>query len=143
MSGLFTRFQSAGVTTGTSAKTIAQITAPANTGMAVRGWGISFAGTSPTAGKVLVEIIKAATGGTGTSNAPVKQHGHTGSVQATGKDNFTGEPTGGTVIFAQTVHPQANFQVNDNIILNPGETIAWRTTAPQSETARVSVFMEE
>lgn len=144
MSGLKATAVSSAVGTGAATtKTILQITAPANQGLEVLRSSISFNGTSPTAGKALVEIVKGTTGGTGTNLPPAKLHGHTGSVQATAKENFTAEPTGGTVIFTEQVHPQSGYTAPELIILNPGETLAFRTNVPAAVDARARFQWEE
>lgn len=143
MARLFGKLSSAAVATGTTAKTIAQIKAPSTHGICVKNWGVSFDGTSPTEAKVKVELVKGATSGTGSTNNPVKTHGHTGSIAATGKDNFSGEPTGGTVVATHYVHPQGNYQINDEIVLNPDETLGIRTTTTSSRSACSSFWHEE
>lgn len=144
MSALICTAVSSSVGTGSATtKTILQITAPANTGLRVTRASISFDGTSPTAAKALVELVKGATGGTGTNLTTLKLQGHTGSVQATAKENFTVEPTGGSVAFTEQVHTQSGYTAPEEIILNPGETLAFRTNVAAAVNARARFRYEE
>lgn len=144
MAGLRCRAKTDGsVTTGTGAKTLLQYTAPSNTGARVVGISIHPEGTSPTAAKIPVDVIKGATGGTGTTHNPVKLDGHTGSVQGTAKHSFSAEPTGGTVIDELSVHPQSGLVIPYNQQLNPAETFALRTNAASAVNARLSLLIEE
>lgn len=144
MSALICTANSSSVGTGSATtKTILQITAPASTGIRVTRASISFDGTSPTAGKALVELVKGATSGTGTNLTPLKVHGHTGSVQSTAKENFSGEPSGGSVAFSELVHTQSGYTAPEEIVLNPGETLAFRTNVPAAVNARARFRWEE
>ena len=139
MSGLQATATTSSVGTGAATtKTVYLVKAPANTGIHVRMFEISFDGTSPTAGKALVQLVKNTTGGTGTGTnmTPVKISGHTGSVQATAKENYTVEPSGGTVIRAYLVHTQSAFTSPEDIVLDPGEELSLRTNVPAAVNCR-------
>lgn len=146
MSGLHATATTGSIGTGTATKkTILLVKAPTNTGVRVRMWEISFDGTSPTAGKALVQLVKTTTGGTGTGTdlTPTKISGHTGSVQATSKENYSAEPTGGTVIKSVLVHPQSSYTTPEDIVLNPGEELSICTTVPSAVNARATMRWEE
>lgn len=144
MAGLRCRAKTDGsITTGTTSKTLLQYTAPSATGARVTGISIHPEGTSPTAAKIPVDVIKGATGGTGTTHNPVKLDGHTGSVQGTSKHNFSAEPTGGTVIDEFSIHPQSGLVIPYSQVLNPGETIALRSNAAAAVNVRASLLIEE
>lgn len=118
-------------------KTVLMLSAGSTVGVESPRSSISFDGTSPTAGKVLVEWVKGATGGTGSSVTPQKIKG-SGSVLATARDNFSAEPSGGTVIRSELVHPQSGYTMPEQIDLDPSDTISIRCTAPASVNARAS-----
>lgn len=119
---------SAVVASGTSAKTIYQYTAPANTGAEVKKISVTGDATSTTVAKGTIEVVKGATGGTATTDTPLKLHGHTGTVQGGGKRNFTVEPTGGTVVDTIQMNPYSGHAFGQEFLLNPGETIGFRAT---------------
>lgn len=144
MAGVRFAQNSASVSTSTSAKTIAQVTAPANTGLIVDEIDVSFDGTSSTGPKVLVEILRSMTSGTGTTNNPVKTNVcDDETLQCTGKDNFTVEPSGGTVIDQQLVHPQAGASFRRRYRVKGGETLSIRTTVSTAVNARSRIGGEE
>ncbi|MFN7019891.1 MAG: hypothetical protein ACK4WH_01010 [Phycisphaerales bacterium] len=142
MAGLHAAAVAATVSTGTSAKTLLRITAPANQGVRVNRLSISFAGTSPTAGKIKVDLIKGNTGGTSSSLTPQKIHGHAGAVQATAREAFSAEGSGGTVIATESVHPQGGYTFPEEILLL-NESLDIRVTAPAAVNAEVRARWEE
>jgi len=144
MAGLFGSLNASdGINTGTGAKTKLQYTAPANTGAKVTRFWLHGKGTDPAAAQGMFEIVKGATGGTGSTVNPAKSHGHTGSMQGTGKEDFSVEPTGGTVVYRDGMHPQGNKNIPRDFILNPGETLAIRTTMPASVGMEFGFNVEE
>lgn len=144
MSALSININSSLISTTNSVRTMLQYTAPTNTGAKINRIDFQPAGTDPAGAKGLIEIVKGATGGTaGATKNPVKNSGHTGSVQGTGKEDFSSEPTGGTVIHSQLLHPQDRFTYQVPTILNPGETLAIRVTFTTSYPSRSSMVGEE
>jgi hypothetical protein len=133
------------ISTGTAAKTILQITAPANTKIAVQKGNISFRGNSPTADKILVQLVRSATGGSGaTTRNPAKIDAtDSTSIQSTGKEGYTAEPSSGTVVYEDVIHPQGSLNLPEEIIVKPGETLAWVTNAPASVNCRARFKFEE
>lgn len=126
------------------AKTVWQIKADAGTGIAVMPPRVAFDGTSTTAAKAVVEIVKGATGGTGSSNTPVRTRGTTGSLTATVKENFSAEPTGGNTIWSEKVHTQSAWQYpRGEILLDPGETLGIRVTIPAAVPVNACAEHEE
>ena len=144
MAGLeATAVATSGNSTGTSAKTILQIIAPANQGVRVKRLSVSFEGVSPTAGKIKVEVLKGATGGTATNLTVQKKHGHGGSVQTTAKENFTAEPGGSPVIlFTESVHPQGGYTAPEEFLI-VNETLGIRVTAPAGVNYNARIVFEE
>lgn len=129
MAGLKVKLSSGEVTTGTLAnRTVLQYAAEANAGAKVNGLDITFTGTSATAGRILTQVVKGQTAGsgTGTTQNPTKISGHAGSVRGAGKKNFTAEPSGGTVIWSQQLPPNYGgiIPLREPVQLDPGETLS-------------------
>lgn len=135
---------SSSIATGTATKTILQLSAPSGVAVVVNRASISFNGTSPTADKILVQLVRSATGGTGTARNPVKINASdSDSLSTTGKENFTVEPSGGVVVFEELVHPQGGYTTPEPIKVKAGETLAWVVTAPASVPCRARMNFEE
>jgi len=126
------------------AKTILQITAPAGHGIAVAPPAVAFDGTSTTAAKATIDVIKGATGGTGSALTPVRVKGATGAVTASAKESFSAEPTGGSTIHSEKWHTQGNWRYpGGEIVLDPGETLAIRVTIPATVPVSANAEHEE
>lgn len=135
---------SADVSTGTSPKTILQITAPSGRPIAVQRITLGLRGNSPTADKVLVQVIRSATGGTATNRNPAKiDNTDATTIVSSGKENFTAEPTGGTVIYENAIHPQGSLELTEEIKIAGGETLGIVTNAPAAVNARARIKFEE
>lgn len=143
MSGLRAVAASNANNTGTATKTLVLVSAPANTGLKITKWGCHFGGISPTAGKIDVETLLAASGGTGTTLTPRKRDGHSGSVQSTSKEDYSAEPSGGTVIDSKLIHPQSGIEQPMDLIIPPGGSFSIRVTAAASVESRAFVEFEE
>lgn len=148
MAGLKIAFVTGAIAVSTTAATVLMITAGSGAGLALKNISIAVNGTSPTEGKLLVEVVRKFTAGTGvgTTLTPLKVSGHAGTIQATAKHTFTTEPTtaGGTiVVFSTLVHPQGNYQIPVDILVDAGETVAIRVTSPTGKSVYVTVAAEE
>jgi len=137
MAGTRAAVNSGAVATGsTQTKTILSLTASANVAIVADLISISFNGTSPTAGKILVEVLRSATSGSGgTNNPPVKMNASDSeSIQATAKSAYTlGSPMTGTTIANEYVHPQQGYTMpigSGGLKIKAGETVAINVTAP-------------
>lgn len=136
----------AAVATSTANKTILALTAPANTPILVDRISISFAGVSPTADKILVQVLRTASGGAGsTANNPTKINASDSeSPQSTGARDFgAGTPHTGTVIFEELVHPQGGYTAPEKVKVKAGETICINVTAVASVNCRARMNFEE
>jgi hypothetical protein len=137
------------LTTGTVAKTMQRITAPANQAVVVERVEVGFDGTSTTGPQVLVQLIKGAiTGGSGSSTAnPVKRDdGQNETVQTVGVTGYTGEPSGGTVVYSQYVHPQGkHIFVLDKALgrVKGGDSFAVRCTVGTAVNYAGNIFATE
>jgi len=117
------------IATGSGAdKTVLQINAPTNQRVAVKSVEITFKGTDPSATPILVKLCQqtAATGsGSSASNTPAKEDpGISTSIQTTGKQGYTSEPTGTVIVRQWEVHPQAgllySFPLGDEVVVPGG-----------------------
>ena len=139
---------STGISTTTAQKTILQIAAPTNIALFATKMHVSFDGTIANAAKVLVEIVRSATGGTGTpltsTDAPRKVNASDAeTLQFTAKENFTVEPTGGVVIARRWVHPQADFSFNLPVKVKAAETLGIRAFCTTAVNCQASIECEE
>lgn len=136
--------QSGSVATGTSNKTILAITAPANQKVWIDRASISFDGNSPTASKILVQMIRTASGGSGSSAATVQKRDadDAESVQSVGAKDFS-SPHSGTVVFEELVHPQSGYTAPEGLRLKGGETFCINVTAPAGVNCRARFNGEE
>lgn len=117
-----------------TAKTVAQLIAPANTILAVNGAWVSFDGISNTAEPALVEILTQTTAGTMTARTPQKTKDTSTALGATGGVNASAEPTAGNVLKTFHVHPQAGVIIpldfDKEIEIAGGARLGMRITAP-------------
>lgn len=150
MAGLRFRQQPAGITTGTSIKTLIQLLAATNQRVKVGEVSISFNGTSNTATPILCEVLKQTSAGTLTNTTTlVKEDAAYGeTIQTTGKDTATAEPTdSAAVLTLEYVHPQTGFlwqapYAQEHIIVGAGR-LGVRVTAGASVSAGVRAVCEE
>lgn len=132
----------------TAAKTVVQIIAPANIRLRVKGWSVSFDGTSTTAAPVLVRLLRQSTAGTVTSLTLTKM-GMAGSetIQSTAGHTATAEPTAGDVLDAVNVHPQGGFEKvflpGDEIIIPGGGRLGIECTAGAAVNVLPKIWFEE
>ncbi|MGH7243617.1 MAG: hypothetical protein ACREJD_09395 [Phycisphaerales bacterium] len=148
MAGLKVAVVTAAVAITNADKTVVMVTAGAAAGARLNNFSIAFNGTSPTEGKVTVEIVRKFTAGTGTAGSsvtPRKISGHAGAVQLTASQNYSAEPTTGAsyVAWSTLVHPQGNYQVPMDILVDPGETIAVRCNSPTAKSVVTALQFDE
>lgn len=145
MAGLKCRCGASGMSSSTSARTLIELKADANVGLRLKKFTCTIAGASPTQTKVLVEILKGGTTGTGTSNDPVRIDGHEGDPQATGKRLMTAEPAGSPeVIWFARVHPQGGVvDIPLDYVIEPGEIVFGRVTSANDLSMDMAFEFEE
>lgn len=137
------------IATGTSAKTLNQVVAAANHPVFVKGFSISFAGTSNTAAPVKVDLCRQSDAGTTSALTPVKApHDDTDeTLQSTARHTATAEPTTGDVIRTVYVHPQTGytewFPHTEWIKVGGGDRLGLRVTAAADVNAVAELFCEE
>lgn len=127
--------------------TMLRLTAPSAIGVKVKTININTNGTNPTQGKPEIQIVKGVTGGTaGASVTAAKKDGHTGSVQSTSNENFSGEPTvnAANVVKALSCHPQSGVSIPMNDLqLNPAENLYVRVKVSGTLSVVVDIDAEE
>lgn len=134
----------AGVSTGTAAKTILQLVAPANQRVAVGPIAVSFRGTVNTDPPVLVEVLRQTSAGTMSAATPVKRNpGDDETLQTTAQHTATSEPAAGDVLFRASVHPQAGVIIPNEFAVPGGTRLAVRCTTTTSQSADVQADFEE
>lgn len=131
-----------------TAKTVLQLVAAANQRVACRGWSISFDGTVPGNGEVVVELVRQTTAGTAsTTVTPVKEGTEGETLQTTMRYDFSAEPTTTDVLDKQFIHPQTGveypFAYDEEILIAGGGRLALRCTAPQNVNCYPKFKFEE
>jgi hypothetical protein len=88
-------------------KTVLQLVSASGIITAVQEILVSFDGISNTAAPVEVVVERQTTAGTMTSRTPLKTKDTSTTLQLTGQENATVEPTGGDRLSVFHIHPQA------------------------------------
>jgi hypothetical protein len=148
MSGNRFKFTKSGISTGTSIKTLIQIVAASNHKILIDEISISFAGTSNTAAPILVQVARNTDAGTMSSLTGAKDPDDWDeTMQTTGQHTATAEPTQGTVIIDEYVHPQTGYTwqapFGKAIAIGGGDRLGIAVTAGASVSAAVRVCGEE
>lgn len=138
----------AGVSTGTSAKTLIQLVAAANHAIQVVELGIGFHGTNNTHEPILVELVRQTDAGTMSALTPVAGDDAVDeTLDTSAQHTATAEPTGTDVLRAWTVHPQTGlvYQAHDlaPIVVPASGRLGLRVTAANAVNADAYlVFVE-
>lgn len=144
MAGTPWRANTAAVVTGTSAKTILQVVAAANTRGRILRWGISFDGISATAVPILVEFMRQTTAGTMSALTLVKGDDSLAeSLTTTAQHTATVEPTPGDVLYRTYVHPQGRYESQFPELFGGSDRVAIRVTAGASVNCVAHMSGEE
>lgn len=136
------------VSTGTSLKTIMQIVAASNHAVMIDEISISFQGTSNTASPILVKITRQTDAGTMSSLTLVKDPDDWDeTIQTTAQHTATAEPTAGSTIMEEYVHPQTGYTWQaphgKGIKIGGGDRIGITVTAGASVSCAARVAGEE
>lgn len=131
-----------------TAKTVLQLTAPANQRLMVKRWGIYFDGISATAEPVVIKLIKQSTAGSGgTSQSPVIISAGSETLQATGLYGITSEPTTTAVQDVFELHPQMGWQefipLDQGFPILGGTRLGITVTAPAIVNCMAKIIYEE
>lgn len=148
MAGVRGSAVTAGISTGTSAKTLLQLVAPSNHRVLLREFWIAFSGTSTTADPITVDLLRQTDAGTMSSLTPKKlNNSDDETLQATAQHTATSEPSAGDILWTLEVHPQDRhvqpMPLDAPIVIPGGGRIAIRVTAAADVTAVAGMFFEE
>jgi hypothetical protein len=148
MAGVLFHGNSTPVASTTSAKTLIQLVAAANVRVKVLEWSVSFAGTSNTATPVQVDIVRQSDAGTSSALTLVKNNESDGeTLQTTALQTITAEPTTGSTVMTEEVHPQTGYTwqapFGREIIIKGGNRAGLRVTAGASVTVASRMEGEE
>ena len=138
------------ISTGTAVKTLVQLLAATNVKVRLKEISLSFNGTSNTATPILCEAVRQTSAGTFTNTTTLRawDDNLVETLQTTGKDTATAEPTdGGAVPIAEYVHPQQGFlwqaRWADEVIIKGAGRFGVRVTAAASVSAGCRMMAEE
>lgn len=136
--------------TAATAKSVLSVICAANSPIKIVEIGVGFDGTSSTAEPVTVELCSSteASAGTATSHTIAQTGGVPRAAQASGKRNFTAEPTALTVLKRWLVHPQGSMVLQSPLGREPMQTttadaIVLRCTAPANVNFQGYLEFEE
>lgn len=120
-----------------TAKTVLQVTAPANQRLRIIGFGVYFDGTSVSAEPVNVKLVRQSSAGTMSSVTPTKSDDSLPeTIQSTASVDASAEPTTGDVIKFINIHPQSGYEmasgVKDEDWIKGGGRVGIIVTAPAS-----------
>lgn len=138
-----------GIASTTSAKTVGQITAPANQSLIIERINVSFHGQSNTDEPIEVEFVRQSTAGTGGTSTPPtnKDDGWGGTLQATGLTDIATEPTGTVVVETIAVHPQTGLLweafERGSLMVDEGTRLGVRVNAATGVDVDVAIHYEE
>lgn len=135
------------VATGTSKKTLLQLVPASNSVIALKGFSVSFNGTTVTNEPVNVDIYVQTDAGTSSAATVQEEAGFSGLTFLTaGRKTVTAEPTGTTILRSYFVHPQTGLEVRfspeDEILMHTNR-LALVVTAPNSVNAVAHMIFEE
>lgn len=151
MAGLYGILATGQVTTGTSAKTIAQIVAASNIRVRIHSIKVTFNGVSNTQEPVLVELVRQSDAGTGGDAVTIVEDpdGYSETLQTTALENIdSSEPTGSVIVDSMHVHAQGGYleqcKFSNEIYVLGGTRLGVRVTVPTtSVSATVTIRFEE
>ena len=139
--------------TAATPKTVGQLRSSANQRLKLLKWGVYFDGVSPSAEPVQVRLLRQTTaiGGTPTAVAPAMVGTGSETVQSAFAYSAGGtEPTGGNVLEAIEVHPQAGYEytypLGQEIAVTGGASVGYlgvECTAPAAVNVRCQLKWEE
>lgn len=124
------------VSFSTSTKTLIQVVAATNQRALIFEWDISFNGTSNTATPIEVDVVRQTSAGTSSALTLVKRNNSDQeTLQTTGLQTFTAEPTdGGVIPNNDQIHPQTGQTLQTpfarEIAVQGGTRLGMRVVTP-------------
>ena len=147
MAGVLAAAVTAEISTGTAAKTLVQVVAPAAQRLKLRKWGVTFDGVASDAAPIEVRLLRQSTAGTMSALSPVAVSPAGATVRATAQHTATAEPTAGDVLAAVEVHPQSGYVevMPPDLSVEVAESgrVAIEVTAAAAVNARAFLWWEE
>ena len=148
MAGIFAVATKNEIATGTSVKTVLQITAAANHRTLVHEVSVAFQGSTISNAPVLVEVLRQTTAGTATSLTPVKENNNDDeTIQTTASHTATAEPTAGDILRSEYVHPMTGFtwqaQFGKALVVPGSGRLGIRVTAANDVDCAPTMRFEE
>lgn len=130
-----------------TAKTVVQITAPANHRVKIIGWGVFFDGTSTTAQPVRARLQRQTTLGTMSGLTLNKTTPRAEAILTTGQYGATVEPSASDILEQVTVHPQQGYEVKfppgQELVIEGGGRVGMELLAVAAVNATAKIFFEE
>jgi hypothetical protein len=134
-----------------TAKTVLQITAPANQRVLIKKWGAYSDGVNPLAAAIEVLLVKQTSAGTMTSLTIAKITPGSETIQTSASHTATAEPTpspaAGNILDVAEYHPQSGYEsilpMGEEIILAGGERAGIVITSPAAVNVRPKIWFEE
>ena len=132
--------------TAANTETLVQVIAATNHPVKLLAWSVSFAGVGVTDEPLRVEIVRQTTAGTSSALTLVKWNDSDGdTLDASGLQDFTAEPTLGDILNATRVHPQAGYEIwypeGKELKIGAGDRMGLRIITPSGVNPNVSGFM--
>lgn len=137
----------ANVATGTAAKTILQLIAPANHRLALKNVKLSSRGVTASDPAILIEIVRQTTAGTMTSLTPKKLSDLSATaetLQATAQHTATVEPTTTDILDTISIPAAGGAYIwSGEIVVPGGGRVALRATTGTTQNVDASMGYEE
>lgn len=148
MAGVKFSAQTPEIATGTSKKTIVQVEAAANHRVLVKEISVSFTGISNTALPINVQVLRQTDAGTMSALTLSKRNeSDSETIQTTGTQAASAEPTGTDEVMGEETHPQGGFiwqaPFDDPIIIQGGDRLGVAVTAAADVNAKARMVCEE
>lgn len=149
MAGIFFEAQTGVVALAAGvAKTVLQIVAATNTRILIHEFSVSFDGVTDTAVPAIVSAARQTTAGTASALTLAKNNESDGeTLQSTGQHSATVEPTTGSAVISEHVHPQGGgytWKANGKpIVVKGGNRLGIVITAPAVVNAMARIVAEE
>ena len=129
-------------------ETLIHLLAAVNHRFVVTRYGVGSEGVSNTDQPALMELLRQTTAPTGDVLTLVHKRGaHPDTIETTGVDVITVEPTAGDILRTHTLHPQANIDLADNFTeeheVEPTGRIGLRLTFVKAQTVSGYIDIEE
>lgn len=133
---------------GGAVETLIQLLSVANHRVALTGYGLGGHGTSNVQEPGTINLLRQTTGGTaGVLTLNRTQDTISEALLTTGRSVFTVEPTPGAILYTNSLHPQASFDIKDafsrELIIGGAGRLAIRALFIDAQTLDTYLAFEE